>query len=198
MSNEERNQRLSSNIYHGVADAVVAYMVDCGLKDTDVISGEFLAALAHAYKPLPRFWRDFKFQPVVEAVSTQYPSWTSAVLRREQSATNVLRKVKKILKRNAFDEANAELLMTLPPTARPETAEDALEWICMKLSNEGLGDQLKCARLIGLDCGEQALEVVHCLEQAAAGVEYSSPFTQFVRQIRDQCIAKRRAVLTEA
>ena len=43
------------------------------------------------------------------------------------------------------------------------------------------------------DHGEQALEMMRGLEQAASGIDYLSPGASFARQIRDQCIAKRRA-----
>lgn len=198
MNTKKSNQQITVDVYEEVGDNVVAYMVDCGLKDTDVESGVLQFALEHAYKPLPRFWRDFQLQPVISAVSKQYPSWTSVALRRDRNGQNVLREVKKYLKRSAFDEANAEMLMALPPLARPTTAEDALEWICTQFWNEGLDAKLKYARWIGLDCGEEALELAHCLEQAAAGVEYTTGAAQFARQYRDQCIAKRRAALTKA
>jgi hypothetical protein len=194
MSIAELSTQTVSTIYEEVADTVVAYMVDCGLKDTDVNTGEFQFAFNHAYKPLPRFWRDFELQPVIEAVSRQYPTWHSAVVRRDQSAKNVLRKVKKLLNRKAFDEANAEMLMALPQLARPTTADVALECICTELWNRGLNAKLRFAQWIGLDCGDEALELVRCLEQTTSGVEYVSPPTQFARQWRDQCVAKRHAV----
>ncbi|WP_147309917.1 hypothetical protein [Paraburkholderia sp. BL6669N2] len=148
----------------------------------------------HTYKPLPRFWRDFELQPVIEAVARQYPTWRTAVARRDRSAQNVLRKLRKLLNRKALDEANAEMLMALPKLARPTTADVALEWICTELWDRGLNAKLRFAQWIGPDCGDEALEVVRCLEQAASGVEYVSPAAQFARQWRDQCVAKRHAV----
>ncbi|WP_061958526.1 hypothetical protein [Cupriavidus pauculus] len=198
MNSEKSDQQINVDVYKEVGDTVVAYLVDCGRKDTDVTISEFLFALDHAYKPLPRFWRDFQLQPVISAVLKQYPSWLFVSLRRDKNAQNVLREVKKYLKRSAFDEANAEMLMALPPLARPTTAEDALEWICMQYLNEGRKSKLKYANWIGLNCGEEALEVVHGLEKAAAGVEYTSGAAQFARQIRDQCIRERRATLATA
>ncbi len=188
------NQQTVSNTYEEVADTVVAYMVDCGLKDTDVNVGAFQFAIEHAYRPRPRFWRDFELQPVIEAVSRQYPTWRSAVVHRDQSAQNVLRKVGILLNRRAFDEANAEMLMALPQQARPTTADVALDWICTELWNRGLKAKLRFAQWIGLDCGDEALELVRCLEQATSGVEYLRPATQFARQWRDQCVAKRHVV----
>ncbi len=199
MNKEQSSHRLTADdVYEEVANAVVTYMVECGLKDSDVIAGEFFSALAHAYKPLPRFWRDFKLQPVINAVSTQYPQWSSVALRRDRNAKNVVRIVEKFLKRSAFDEANAEMLMALPPQDRPATADDALDWICERFIAEGHYSKLRFAQWIGLDCGGQALEVMRGLELAAAGIEYSSPCASFARQIRDQCIAKRRAALSLA
>lgn len=195
MNNGQSNhQATPGDVYEEVAATVVAYMVDCGLKDIDVIAGEFHSALAHAYKPLPRFWRDFKLHPLISAISEQYPCWTSIPLRRDGNAQNVLRKVKKFVKRCAFDEANAEMLMALPTLARPRTAEDAMECICEQFIRAGFESELRIAQWIGLDCGEQALEVMRGLEHAAAGIEYLSPCASFAR-----CIAKRRfAALTEA
>lgn len=61
MNKEQSSHRLTADdVYEEVANAVVTYMVECGLKDIDVIAGEFFSALAHAYKPLPRFWCVFR------------------------------------------------------------------------------------------------------------------------------------------
>lgn len=162
MDNTQSNHQLTSNdIYDEVARIVVAYMVDCGLKDADVIAG--------------------------------YPGWTSVALRRDETAQDVLRNVNALLERNAFDEANAEKLMALPALRRPATPEEAMEYLCERFVNEGLGSELKFAQWIGLDCGEQALEMMRGFEQAAAGTEYTSPSARFARLVRDQCIAKRQA-----
>ena len=168
-------------------------MADCGLRDIDVIAGEFQSALAHSYKPLLRFWRDFRLQPVVSAVSMQFPRWASVSLRRDRNAQNVVREVETFLRRCAFDEANAEMLMALPSLARPTTPEDAMEWLCETFVSEGHHSKFRFAQWVGLDCGEQALEMMRGLEQAASGIDYLSPGASFARQIRDQCIAKRRA-----
>lgn len=193
MNNTESNhQPTSDDMYGEVARAVVAYMLDCGLKDADVITGEFQSALAYAYKPFPRFWREFKLQPVIAAVSKQYPDWTSVTLRRDEKAQDVLRNVNALLERSAFDEANAEMLMALPTLRRPATPENAMEYLCEWFANEGLGSELKFAQWIGLDCGEQALEMMRGFEQAAAGTDYTSPSARFARLVRDQRIAKRQ------
>lgn len=68
-----------------------------------------------------------------------------------------------------------------------------MEYLCERFMNEGLGAELKFAQWIGLDCGEQALEMMRGIEQAAAGTEYTSPSARFARLVRDQCIAKRQA-----
>ncbi|WP_244788359.1 hypothetical protein [Cupriavidus pauculus] len=194
MDNEQSNhQPTSDGMYEDVASTVVTYMVDCGLKDADVTAGEFHSALAYAYKPFPRFWRDFKLQLVIAAVSKQYPGWTSATLRRDEKAQDVLRNFNTLLERNAFDEANAEMLMALPTLRRPATPEDAMKYLCERFVSEGLSSELKFAQWIGLDCGEQALEMMRGFERAAAGTEYTSPSARFARLVRSQCIAKRQA-----
>ncbi|QSN63825.1 hypothetical protein JYK05_14875 (plasmid) [Caballeronia sp. M1242] len=92
---------------------------------------------------------------------------------------------------HALDEANAEMLMALPPQARPKDREAASEWIFAELRKRGLETELIFARRDGNTCGEAALDVVRCLEQAALGLEYERIGTRVARTWRNRVLAER-------
>jgi hypothetical protein len=187
------NHQDATNTYTEVAETVVSFMVDCGLKDADVNPSHLSLAFEYAYKPLPRFWRDFDIATVIKAVSARFPDWRSAVRTHNQTAEVVLREVEDILRCHAFDEANAEILMALPLQARPTEAQTATDWICAELRKKGLESELRFAERDGRRCGEGALEVVHSLEQAASGIAWERLGTQTARMVRDHMLATARA-----
>ncbi|WP_244140081.1 hypothetical protein [Caballeronia sp. BCC1704] len=154
-------------------------------------AGNLNLAIEYAYGPLPRVWRDFDMTALVEAISERFPNWRSAVQEPDWSADDVLRKVREILHFHALDEANAEMLMALPPQARPKDREAASEWIFAELRKRGLETELIFARRDGNTCGEAALDVVRCLEQAALGLEYERIGTRVARTWRNRVLAER-------
>ena len=182
------NHQDAANTYTEVAETVVSFMVDCGLKDADVNPSHLSLAFEYAYKPLPRFWRDFDIATVIKAVSERFPDWRSAVRPHNQTAEDALGEVEEILHCHAFDEANAEILMALPLQARPTEAQTATDWICAELRKKGLESELRFAERDGSLCGERALEVVRSLEQAALGIVIERPGTQVARMVRDQVL----------
>ncbi len=163
---------------------VVKFLVDCGLKDANLDPGHLSLAFEYAYEPLLRFWRDFDLTGVVQAISERFPNWRSAVQNAEQTGEDVLCEVEAIVFCHALDEANAEMLMALPPQARPKGRAATSEWIFAELQKRGLAIELIFARRDGYTCGEVALEVVRCLENAAVGLEYERLGTKVARLLR--------------
>jgi hypothetical protein len=136
------NHQNATNTYTEVARTVVAFMVDCKWKDSDVNASTLHLAFEYAYQPLPRFWRDFDLVTVIEAVSECFPEWRPTVQARNQAAAEVLREVEEFLHMNAADEANAEIMMALPPQVRPTDEQAAADWICAELEKRGLDSEL--------------------------------------------------------
>jgi hypothetical protein len=192
MNIKEPNQQATSNTHNEVAKTIVDFMSDCGLVDADVNAGHLYLALEFAYKPLPRFWRDFDMPALVEAISERIPNWRSAVQKPDRSADDVLREVEEVLRSNAFDEANAEMMMGLPPHARPTERQAAADWIYTELSNQKLGAEPRFAERLGKHCGEGALQELYCLECIANGIEFERIGTSVARTWRNQALAERQ------
>ncbi|KUZ75380.1 hypothetical protein WI38_28390 [Burkholderia ubonensis] len=70
---------------------------------------------------------------------------------------------------NAFDEANAEMLRSLPVHMRPTDGTTAFEWLSTQFARKGMAEELEFARRDGGVCGDGALDMLHCLEEAAVG-----------------------------
>ncbi|WP_412528920.1 hypothetical protein [Burkholderia lata] len=70
---------------------------------------------------------------------------------------------------NAFDEANAEILRALPRHMRPTDGAAAFEWLSTQFARKGMAEELEFARRDGDVCGDGALDMLHCLEEAAVG-----------------------------
>jgi hypothetical protein len=192
MNIKEPNQQATSNTHNEVAKTIVDFMSDCGLVDADVNAGHLYLALEFAYKPLPRFWRDFDMPALVEAISERIPNWRSAVQKPDRSADDVLREVEEVLRSNAFDEANAEMMMGVPKHARPTEWQAAADWICAELRKRKLEAELRFAERLGKRCGEGALQELHCLERAANGVEYERIGARVARHWRSRVLAERQ------
>lgn len=187
------NHQDATDTYTEVAKTIVSFMVDCKWKDSDVNASHLHLAFEYAYQPLPRFWRDFDLATVIEAVSERFPEWRSATQARNRTAAEVLREVGEVLHMNAADEANAELLMALPPLVRPTDEQAAADWICAELRKKGLESELRFAERDGWRCGEGALEVVRSLEQASLGIACERRGTQTARMVRDQTLTMAHA-----
>ncbi|MEN8503606.1 MULTISPECIES: hypothetical protein [Paraburkholderia] len=188
----EPNQQAATNNFHEVARTIVDFMTDCGLRDADVNAGNLNLAFEYAYRPLPRFWRDFDMATLVETLSERFPKWRSAVQRPDWTADDVLGELHEILHCHAFDEANAEMMMALPQQARPTDREAASAWICEELRRRNLDVELERAERDGMRCGEGALQELHCLECAASGIEFERIGTSVARTWRNRVLAERR------
>ncbi|WP_250435498.1 hypothetical protein [Caballeronia sp. ATUFL_F2_KS9A] len=192
MSIKEPNQQAATNNFQEVARTIVAFMMDCGLRDADVNAGSLGLAFEYAYRPLPRFWRDFDLTALVEAISERFPDWRAAVQKPDRTAEDVLREVREILQCHAFDEANAEMMMGVPKEARPTEWQAAADWICKELRKQKLGAELEFALQDGNRCGEGALQELHCLECAANGLEFERIGTSVARTWRNRVLAERQ------
>jgi hypothetical protein len=192
MSTTELSQQTATNNFHEVARTIVEFMTDCGLQDAGVNAGHLSLAFEYAYRPLPRFWRDFDLTALVEAISERFPNWPSAVQKPDRTADDVLREVAEILHCHAFDEANAEMIVALPKHARPMEREAASRWIRAELRKRKLGAELRFAQREGERCGEGALQELHCLECAANGVEFERIGTSVARAWRNRALAERQ------
>ncbi|WP_277183251.1 hypothetical protein [Caballeronia sp. BR00000012568055] len=173
-----------ANVRNEVADTVVAFLVDCRLKDQDLTAGILEMALEYAYKPHPRFWRDIDLAAVVEAISLQYPNWRCALATGGNTAEEVLYEVDLALFCNGFFEAMAEKMMELPKSARPRTGVATLQWICAELDRNGQVAELLLAQMPEVQCGKHALLLMTCLEQAELGHEMVLLGTQTARCYR--------------
>jgi hypothetical protein len=191
MSIKEPKQQAATNTHNEVAKTIVDFMSDCGLRDADVNAGHLFLAFEFAYRPLPRFWRDFDLPALMAAISERFPNWRSAVQKPDRSADDVLREVEELLHSNAFDEANAEMMMGLPTHARPTERQEAADWICGELRKRKLRAELRFAERLGKRCGEGALQELLCLECAENGVEFERLGTEVARHWRSQRLAER-------
>ncbi|MFP3550505.1 hypothetical protein SB861_07300 [Paraburkholderia sp. SIMBA_049] len=189
MHTAEPKQQVANIACEGVANAVVEFMVDCGMNDDHVNVGNLCFAFEYAYRPLPRFWRDFDLRAVLEATTRQFPDWRTAAEARQQSVDDVMRELKEVLAAYAFDEANAEMMMALPLVARPQNREAASEWIFSELRKRKLEKELRFAKRDGSRCGEGALEILNCVEHAIRGIEYQRLGTQVARLVRSRHLA---------
>jgi hypothetical protein len=192
MNIQQPIQQAEAKTGHEVAKAIVDFMADCGLEDADVNAGHLYFAFEFAYRPLPRFWRDFDMEALVEAISERFPNWRSAVEKPDWNADDVLREVEEVLRSNAFDEANAEMMMGVPKHARPTEWQAAADWICAELRKRKLEAELRFAERLGKRCGEGALQELHCLERIASGIEFERIGTSVARTWRNRVLAERQ------
>ena len=192
MSIKDPNQQAATNTHNEVYRTIVDFMNDCGLGDADVNAGHLFFAFEFAYRPLPRFWRDFDMPALVEAISERFPNWRSAVQEPNRSADDVLREVEEFLHSNAFDEANAEMMMGVPKHARPTEWQAAADWICAELRKRKLEAELRFAERLGKRCGEGALQELHCLERIASGIQFERIGTSVARTWRNRVLAERQ------
>lgn len=164
------NQKACAELYARTADTMCAYFDDCNFDETHLTGKLLWLALEYAYQPHQRFWRDFDVSTIVDAVSRRFPNWRAALEKAGKSADALLRQLEEAVRRNAFDEANAEMLMALPVSERPTTSHAAFDWILAALAEKGLTAEVEYAERGGYDCGTDTLAVLHRLEQAQRGI----------------------------
>ena len=163
-------QEAPAELYVQTADAMCAYMDDCNFGETHLTGNLFWLALEYAYRPHPRFWRDFDITIVVNAVSRRFPYWRATLEKAGRPASAVLRQFEQAVQSNAFYEANAETLMALPDSERPTTSYAAFDWILAELVKKGSTTELEMVERECDDCGTELLLALHRLENAQRGI----------------------------
>lgn len=146
-------------------DAMYQYMFDCGfgIRHLDWLC--LTLAMEYVYQPTPRFWRDFKVEDLLDAVTRLLPGWQTTI--EPDSQHRMLEEVQDILRMYAFDEANAQRLLELPVADRPTDAESTSHWICRELVSAGRFDDVTYARRDGDECGKRAREMLAILSADA-------------------------------
>jgi hypothetical protein len=79
----------------------------------------------------------------------------------------------------------------IPVHARPSDAACAFDWISAQLASKGLNTELEFAKRDRDACGSHALEVLHCLEEAAQGRTVDRTGTLVARVYRDSVMDRR-------
>lgn len=171
-------------------------MNDCRFGASDLTAAAVSLALEYVYQPHPRFWRDFDMAFLVRALTLRVPDWRTAANSADHAsggAEGLLADVGEYIRVNAFDEANAEMLRALPRHMRPTDGVTAFEWLSTELARKGMTKELELARRDGDVCGDGALDVLHCLEEAAAGRPIERTGTLVARVYRDAVLKEHAA-----
>ncbi|KML07908.1 MULTISPECIES: hypothetical protein [Burkholderia] len=169
----------------GTVDALYAYLSDCRVAEDQVNPSILLLALEYVYHPHPRFWRDFDIAYLIDAITRHLPNRYGATNPSiETSCPETLKQVTDTLKLYAFDEAIAEMIQLLPVSERPADSRSAFEWISDELARRGQTAERKYACRDDHRCGASALEIVSCLEAAAAGRTVNRIGTSVARTCR--------------
>jgi hypothetical protein len=117
-------------VHSKTVDALVAYLTDCQFSESQLNVGNLVMSVEAVYEPYRRFWRDFSLMCVVEAIARVFPDWMPSGRKPPHRVESLMRELEEALELNAFDEANAEILASLPRHARPEDRTTAADWIC--------------------------------------------------------------------
>jgi hypothetical protein len=179
------------SVHSTTVDALVAYLTDCQFRESQLTVGNLVMAVEAVYEPHPRFWRD-SLTCVVDAIACVFPdrkpSKSKAPRRRAKS---LMRDLEEVLELNAFDEANAEMLGVLPTHKRPADRTAAADWICAEYRRKGQMTESLVAQMDGKRCGEAALAVLRCIENARAGKPFERIGTAVAHWYRES-VAKQR------
>lgn len=184
MNPADLTKRDSAEIYAEASERMLSYIVDCRFNEEKLTPFYLGMALEIAYYPHLRFWRDFDIATLFDAVTRHLPSWRSDIERSGTSAQRLQLDVEKLLRLNAFDESNAEMMLALPSDLRPTTASSAFDWICAALEKESLESEREFARQDRARCGQWALMTMNCLAQAQSGNLVERPGATFARIYR--------------
>ncbi|MGT2476494.1 hypothetical protein [Paraburkholderia terrae] len=184
------------DVHADTVNALLSYLADCHFDETHLTPMLLALALEYAYQPHSTFWRDLSTSVLEDAMSRHMPNWRTAPAMMHGGAESLFREVGKILRINAFDEANAEMLSTLPVAERPTTPSAAFAWMSGEFERKGLTAELEFARPDGDRCGEKALDALYCLEEAKRGVVVERTGTIVAKAYRDAAM-KRHAGLAK-
>ncbi|RAS29759.1 hypothetical protein [Paraburkholderia bryophila] len=193
MNNSNTNPKKASDPDANIVNALLSYMHDCGFDESHLTPMFLALTLEYVYQPHPRFWRDFNVTILIDALSRHMPNWRTTAGMRRGGADRLFQKLERILAINSFDEANAEMLLALQVVERPETPSSAFAWIAAELAKRGATVHLEFAQPDDERCGEKALDVVYCLEQAKLGNAVERTGTIVAKAYRD-AVMKRHSL----
>ncbi|SKC93246.1 hypothetical protein [Paraburkholderia hospita] len=180
------------SVHSETVDALVAYLTDCQFRESQLTVGNVVMAVEAVYEPHPRFWRDFSLTCVVDAIARVFPDRKPSESKApRRSAKSLMRDLEEILKLNAFDEANAEMLGALPTHKRPADRTAAADWICAEYRRKGQMTESMVAQIEGKRCGDAALEVLKCIENARAGKPFERIGTAVAHWYRESVVKQR-------
>ncbi|SDI70907.1 hypothetical protein SAMN04487926_12271 [Paraburkholderia steynii] len=188
--------RTLDGVHSKTVDALVAYLTDCQFNESQLNVGNLVMAVEAVYEPHPRFWRDLSLTCVVDAVARVFPDWKPSGRKAPRRFKSLMHELEKALELNAFDEANAEMLGSLPRHTRPDDRTSATDWICAEYRRKGQMTELLFAQMDGKRCGEAALEVLRCIENARAGKPFERIGTAVARWYRESVLAQRMENIT--
>lgn len=121
----------------------VSYMSDCGFTTKEARSHfNVINTLEACYRPEPDFWQQLDATAVREALDAYIRILGEAVPRRD---AEFRMEISQYLYMNQHDERNAAMPAQMTRATRPDSAEAATRWICAKLENRGLSDELEYA-----------------------------------------------------
>jgi hypothetical protein len=174
-----------------VVDTMVDYLSDCCFDESHMNSMTLTMAMEYIYQPNPRFWRDFNLSFVTAAASRLIQD--SGVVPGEitRRIRRLKRAIKQVLRIYRFDEENAEMLSALPMHERPTDRAAAFVWICATYRRQRKYVELAFAQKDGRRCGEGALAVLECVENAKMGLPYERLGTMVARSYRDGILRHR-------
>ncbi|BEU27465.1 hypothetical protein [Paraburkholderia sp. 22B1P] len=192
MLNTSDDMATLDSVHAKTVDALVAYLTDCQFNESQLNVANLVMAVEAVYEPHPRFWRDLSLTCVVDAVARVFPDWKPSGRKApRRRAKSLMRDVEEVLELNAFDEANAEMLGSLPKQKRPGDRKSAAEWICAEYRRKGQTTELVFAQADGKRCGEAALEVLRCVENARAGKSFERIGNAVARWYRESVLQQR-------
>lgn len=168
-------------------------MRDCRFDASSLTAATLSLALEYVYQPHPRFWRDLNIAFLIRALTLRIPDWRAAANTAGHAsggAKKLLADIEDYVRVNAFDEANAEMLRSLPVHMRPTDGATAFDWISAQLAKKGMPTEFEFARRDGDVCGDGALDVLHCLEEAAIGRTVERTGLLVARVYRDAVMAE--------
>ncbi|MFM0615005.1 hypothetical protein PQR37_13195 [Paraburkholderia nemoris] len=186
------NLTTTGNAHSKTVEMLVDYIIDCEFDELCLNTSSLEMAMEYCYQPHPRFWREFSATFVAEAVARLFPDRSATPGKVTRSGNGLMREVREILRVNAFDEENAEMIAAVPVRERPADRVAASEWICSEYRRKGQMSELEFAQRDGKRCGEGALTVLECVEKAQAGIPFTRIGTRVTRSYRDAMLDARR------
>ncbi|CAG9269820.1 hypothetical protein [Paraburkholderia caribensis] len=191
MTNTNNDTATLDSVHVKTVDALVGYLKDCQFSESQLNVGNLVMAVEAVYEPHPGFWRTLSLTCFVEAIARVFPEWKPGGRNAQRHAKSLMRDLEEVLELNAFDEANAEMLSSLPKHKRPDDRTSAADWICAEHRRKGQWAELLLAQMDGKRCGEAALEILRCIENARAGKPYERIGTVVARWYRESVMKQQ-------